>query len=131
MRAHVPGEKAGRNALIRQQRSLPPGQRPSLAVLAAEHGVSRERIRQIEAGRPVNRTATGFVVAVAGGRVQLEREGDGRFAAYFRSAGGGEARSLGVIAGRRRSWSVEGAAGVVGESLEAISRKLVAALRAS
>lgn len=130
MRTHV-AEKADRNALIRQQRSLPPGQRPSLAVLAAEHGVSRERIRQIEAGRPVSRTATGFVVAVDGGRVQLQREGEGRFAAYFRSASGGETRPLGVVAGCRRRWAVEGAAGVVGESLEAISCKLVAALRAS
>lgn len=40
-----------RNAEIRRLRALPPHERPSLATLALAHGISRERVRQIECGQ--------------------------------------------------------------------------------
>lgn len=127
-------ELEARNAEIRRMRALPIAERPSLQELADQHGISRERVSQIASGRNVDaRSGLLRVTAAADVVVELEREGEGRFMAYYRPRGTSKGRiCIGAITGGRSKWTAHLPRNqyVHGSSLPDVSRKSLAILRA-
>lgn len=117
---------AARNAEIRRLRALPPKERPSLAELALKHGISRERVRQIEVGE--NHPEPGDLRYPGG--IVLRREREGRFECFLAGKRGDVPQRIGIVHGGRRQWTLErpGRPAVTAESLPAIARVVVGEL---
>lgn len=92
---------SARNAEIRRLRALPPGERPSLADLAAEHNLSRERIRQIECGQS-HPKASG---RRRYGEIELVTQGKGRYEVIINRDG--TPQCAGLVLGGQRRWTLE------------------------
>lgn len=92
---------AERNAEIRRLRALPGGERPSLAALALKHGISRERVRQIEVCE--NHPDPGDLHYPNG--ILLRRESAGMYECLKVGGRGKAPRRLGSVTGRRGHWT--------------------------